>query len=168
MIKHSVLIAGLLLGFWGSVTQAADGRFDLLSTRPTSQPAASPAASSSTTERQPAVAAMPAESSPAPVAAQANDVPPPPTETVWVINRTDTALAQALRRWAKTAGYDLVWDAQKEAPAFPMRTTGTFRSALEQTMKDSVTFEYPLRACIYKNHVVRIIHRSELCKQIDE
>ncbi len=91
-------------------------------------------------------------------AAAAQTVSSPST---WKIASDDIRLATTLDRWAKQAGFKLIWDAQKHvllssADSF----TGTFEEALTRVLSSPAIrrSDYPLEACIYPNNppVVRI------------
>lgn len=85
------------------------------------------------------------------------------TQQRWEISRDESTLSMALRRWAKEAGYELVWSAPKELPGYPMVTTGTFPEALQRIMQDTRATSYPLRTCVYLNHVARVIQAAQSC-----
>ncbi|MGT2457761.1 TcpQ domain-containing protein [Cupriavidus basilensis] len=81
----------------------------------------------------------------------------------WAVTRDEITLSVPLRRWAKEAGYDLVWSAPKELPAYPLVTTGTFDEAMQRIMLDTKSTSYPMRTCIYLNNVVRIVQAAQSC-----
>ncbi|WP_404995444.1 TcpQ domain-containing protein [Cupriavidus pauculus] len=83
--------------------------------------------------------------------------------TVWEVRPEETMLATVLDRWSREAGYRFRWTAPKEHPAFPLTIHGTFEEALSRIMKDTRATRYPIRACIYLNRTVRIIHAADSC-----
>ncbi|WP_186296918.1 TcpQ domain-containing protein [Cupriavidus campinensis] len=90
--------------------------------------------------------------------------PPKPVE-IWRITAEDGTLADGLRKWVLKAGYEgLEWSAGREIRAYRLEQTGTFKEALWQVMYDTGTTNYRLRACIYKNGLVRIVTKNTLCK----
>jgi hypothetical protein len=98
---------------------------------------------------------------PPPVATRAVPAPATSSPSTWKISSDDIRLATTLDRWAKQAGFKLIWDAQKHvllssADSF----TGTFEEALTRVLSSPAIrrSDYPLEACIYPNNppVVRI------------
>lgn len=83
--------------------------------------------------------------------------------TAWEVRPEETMLATVLDRWSREAGYRFRWTAPKEHPAFPLTIHGTFEEALSRIMKDTRATRYPIRACIYLNRTVRIIHAADSC-----
>nr|WP_280971475.1 TcpQ domain-containing protein [Cupriavidus gilardii]WDE72712.1 hypothetical protein [Cupriavidus gilardii] len=104
-------------------------------------------------------------------AASEPTIPSPPAPSIsitkapslWEIRSDDTSLATVLDRWAREAGYRFRWTAPREQPAFPLAIRGSFEDALKQIMSDTRSTQYPLRACIYLNRTVRVIHASQSC-----
>lgn len=98
---------------------------------------------------------------PPPAATRAAAVQTVSSPSTWKIASDDIRLATTLDRWAKQAGFKLIWDAQKHvllssADSF----TGTFEEALTRVLSSPAIrrSDYPLEACIYPNNppVVRI------------
>jgi hypothetical protein len=95
------------------------------------------------------------------VAAEQRAVAAPIATPTWRVAADDIRLATTLDRWAKQAGYKLIWDAQKHvllssADSF----TGSFEDALTRVLSSPAIrrSDYPLEACIYPNipPVVRV------------
>jgi hypothetical protein len=101
----------------------------------------------------------PAAAEPPPVVVAARD-----QVREWKVMPGDRSLARALARWAKDAEYPVIWEADKELPAFNASYHGSFMAALEQLMVDSGNSAYPVHACAYDN-LVRVIHDSQACKR---
>ncbi|MGH8785734.1 MAG: TcpQ domain-containing protein [Cupriavidus necator] len=135
---------------------AALGSVDLVAKREASA-ATAPSAGSADIVVQPLIVAAP------------KGVAAPITITAapqrWEIRRDESTLAVALRRWAKDAGYELVWSAPKELAGYPMQTTGTFAEALHRIMLDTASTSYPLRTCLYLNNIARVIQAAQSCKR---
>jgi outer membrane protein OmpA-like peptidoglycan-associated protein len=73
------------------------------------------------------------------------------------IRPSDVDVAGALRRWARGAGYEVVWDLDWTAPI-----TGTahldassFKAAIEEVVSGLRAQGYPVRARSYPDHVIR-------------
>lgn len=82
------------------------------------------------------------------------------------INVEDETLYLALRRWAADAGYQLVWHAGKDFPAYRTRyEVLDFESAVERVMMDTESSSYPLHACAYPNKVMRVLHIAQSCER---
>jgi hypothetical protein len=137
---------------------------------PVSTPAAAPAAPSAEAPAAPGpvipAAAPAAATSAAPAAAPARlqiDVSKLARE--WRIVSDDTTISLTLVRWSSLAGYQTVWQAQKDLPAYEAIYKGSFEEAVEALMRDSRHSGYPLRACLYDNRVVRVLHTTQSCEQ---
>lgn len=83
----------------------------------------------------------------------------------WRIVSDDTTISTTLVRWSSLAGYQTVWQAQKDLPAYEAIYKGSFEDAVEALMRDSRHSGYPLRACLYDNRVVRVLHTTQSCEQ---
>lgn len=81
----------------------------------------------------------------------------------WRITPTDNTISAALTRWGSQAGYQVVWQAEKDLPAFGAVYSGGFEAVIESLMNDTVHSGYPLHACLYDNKVVRILHITQSC-----
>lgn len=83
---------------------------------------------------------------------------------VFEVKNEDESLSLALRRWAHEHRHRLIWDAGKD---FPVKET-TYQAAdliaaIEQVMNDTELSSFPLHACAYRNHVIRVLHISQPC-----
>ena len=74
----------------------------------------------------------------------------------------DMLLANALTRWGRIAGYEVMWNSPIEA-----RVTGAstvlapdFKGALGKTVQGLQQLGYPLRALVYSDRVVRIVNKE--------
>ena len=70
---------------------------------------------------------------------------------------TDGDIAGALRRWAASSGYDVVWDVDWKAPVTGRAhlEAGSFTEAVEQVVSGLRVQGYPVRARAYANRVIR-------------
>lgn len=93
--------------------------------------------------------------------------PPSPSRRVkFEIKLEDETLYLALRRWAAGAGYQLVWHAGKDFPAYrTVYEQDDFEGAVERVMHDTETSSYPLHACVYPNKVMRVLHVAQSCER---
>lgn len=78
--------------------------------------------------------------------------------TDWSFNRTDGTVHQALRRWSRQAGWQLVWEVDRDFPIDAEVTLrGNFLEALNQTMAALRDTDFPLQARVQADtRVVRI------------
>jgi hypothetical protein len=92
----------------------------------------------------------------------------PPINSGFMIRAEDETLSLAIRRWAGSTGYQLVWEAGKD---FPARETSynspDIISAIESVMNDTAHSNFPLHACVYENKVIRILQVSQGCRKIN-
>jgi hypothetical protein len=96
---------------------------------------------------------------PATVIAQADT---PKTAQTWEIVPTDKTLNAALARWARSAGWQLVWELPVDY-SVEARTTvpGTFEEAVGLVAKSMDTAEIPMKAIFYAgNKVLRIVAKG--------
>ena len=79
------------------------------------------------------------------------------TDNNWIIDVNDKRISVLLTRWAKQAGYQLVWDSKTD---FEIRAggniSGSFRAALNEVLKSLEDSSDPLKANWYKNNVIVI------------
>jgi hypothetical protein len=81
----------------------------------------------------------------------------------WSLLVEDRTLYQALGRWSAVAGWQLIWDADRDFPVESnVHLTQTFLGAIEivlETLKDT---DYPLQAAVNtETRVVRIIRHLD-------
>jgi len=102
---------------------------------------------------QPAYVAPPAQSMPP---AQA---PAASTQEPWQVNLTDQTMSILLRRWAAQAGWQLVWEAERDFlidSNFSLQ--GDFLTVLESVMRSVQRSDYPLQAVANsRTRVLRIV-----------
>lgn len=76
---------------------------------------------------------------------------------VWSYSASDKYISVTFARWAKQAGYQLVWKAEND---FEVQSSGSlnvgFKSAVNEVLKSFKNSENPLKAEWYKNNVVVI------------
>lgn len=87
-------------------------------------------------------------------------------EKAWDIRLTDKTIYGAMKRWSKTAGWQLMWDTEgNDFPVIAEATyNGEFDIAVGGVMASLQRSQFPLRACLYDNRAVRVIHKSKRCE----
>lgn len=88
------------------------------------------------------------------------------TVRTWRVQSEDIRLSTTLERWSKEAGYNLIWDAQKQVL---LSAKDSFDGTLEEALKRVLSSpairksEYPLEACFYPNQppVIRVTRMGE-------
>jgi len=87
-------------------------------------------------------------------------------EKAWDIRLTDKTIYGAMKRWSKTAGWQLMWDTEgNDFPVIAEATyNGEFDLAVAGVMASLQRSQFPLRACLYDNRAVRVIHKSKRCE----
>jgi hypothetical protein len=90
---------------------------------------------------------------------------PAPAEKAWDIRLADKTIFSAMKRWSKTAGWQLMWDTEgNDFPVIAEATyKGEFDAAVGGVMASLQRSQFPLRACLYDNRAVRVIHKSKRC-----
>lgn len=83
-------------------------------------------------------------------------------ESTWWLGLTDRRLSIVLQRWSAQAGWQLVWEAERDFPIeVQAELTGTFVEVLAELMNSLADTDYPLQAVMNpRNRVVRIRHRA--------
>jgi hypothetical protein len=80
----------------------------------------------------------------------------------WELTTEDRTLKNALSRWCRQAGWQLLWDLRVDY-ALSSRATlhGNFEEAVSRVMRDMSEAETPLHAVLYRgNKVLRIVARG--------
>lgn len=100
------------------------------------------------------------------VAGPISAVASPANIKTWRILSEDIRLSSTLDRWTKEAGYNLVWDAQKQVLLSAKDSfSGTLEEALQRVLSSPAIrkSDYPLEACFYPNQppVIRITRLGE-------
>jgi hypothetical protein len=117
---------------------------------------------------EPSKAQSPAITAGAEKSALAVAVQPVPVapEKAWDIRLADKTIFGAMKRWSKTAGWQLMWDT--EGNDFPVIAEATYKGefdvAVGGVMTSLQSSQFPLRACLYDNRAVRVIHKSKRCE----
>lgn len=129
---------------------------------PVSQTLASPAiASASKSIAAPAHAEPPAAVPTSAVSTQAGSfvVPEDEASRTWRLEVSDRTVKTALSRWAKEAGWQLVWEVPVDFGIDADATiTGTFDDALHAVVRALDKSDTPIQAILYKgNKVLRIV-----------
>jgi Toxin co-regulated pilus biosynthesis protein Q len=96
----------------------------------------------------------------------ATNAPKSISEQAWDIRSSDKTIYGAMKRWAKTAGWQLMWDTDgNDYPVIAEASyKGQFDVAVGGVMASLERSQYPLRACLYENRAVRIIHKTKRCE----
>ena len=79
-------------------------------------------------------------------------------KAVWSVRRTDGSVRRMLHRWAAGAGWQMIWEAQRD---FPVETdfqiNGSFHQAVSLVMESLATSDFPLQASLNSHlKIVRI------------
>lgn len=77
----------------------------------------------------------------------------------WTISVSDRYIRVTLKRWAKEAGYELVWDVNQdiEVDVDSVIRNKTFDEAFLEVMNSLAISDFPVEAVIYENRVIRIV-----------
>ena len=80
----------------------------------------------------------------------------------WQISTSDRRLSIVLQRWSALAGWQLVWEAERDFPVeVQVLLNGSFSEALLEVMNSLSDSDYPLKAVMNaKTRVLRVRHRS--------
>lgn len=81
----------------------------------------------------------------------------------WEYSINDKYISSTLNKWAKQAGYQLVWksDNDYEVQSTGVIVGGSFKAAVNDVLSSFRTLEHPLKAEWYKNKVVVISNFGE-------
>jgi hypothetical protein len=90
----------------------------------------------------------------------------------WAVRVSDARLDRALTRWAKKAGYNFKWDAEKHYLVSASSSFyGSFEEALNQVLSTPgiAKSDFPLESCIYGNspplvRITRLGDQTNQCK----
>jgi hypothetical protein len=82
---------------------------------------------------------------------------------IWRLHTTDRRLSMTLQRWSALAGWQLVWEAERDFPIEAnIELAGSFASALEAVMKSLADSDYPLQALMNtQTRVLRVRRQHE-------
>ncbi|KVN02770.1 toxin co-regulated pilus biosynthesis Q family protein [Burkholderia stagnalis] len=93
-------------------------------------------------------------------AAAARPVPAPVANLpTWDVRASDGTIRGVLSRWARTAGWQLVWDAPVDFSIDAQATLrGSFEDALQALVASLGRTSTPIQAILYQgNHVLRVV-----------
>lgn len=89
--------------------------------------------------------------------AVASPVAAVPVVTLWAVSPADKNVRRAITRWGKQAGYEVIWDVNKDITIEANATfAGSFEDATRSILESIADSEYPVEALLYENNVVRI------------
>lgn len=78
--------------------------------------------------------------------------------TEWELRKADANVGASLQRWARAAGFEVVWDTSIQAPivADSVVVAGDFKTALSKVFEGLQKAGYPLKARVFSDNVVRV------------
>ena len=81
----------------------------------------------------------------------------------WAILLSDKTLYRTLRRWAQEAGYQLMWQIDRDYPIeVGVEFKKGFREALEQVMAGVALTDYPIQAIVNPSaRVLRVVRHQD-------
>jgi hypothetical protein len=84
-----------------------------------------------------------------------------PTPT-WTVDADDRTLKNAMQRWARDAGWQLVWELKVDYPLNAHgEFSGTFEEAVEGVARSLERTDTPMKAIFYRgNHVLRVVAKG--------
>jgi hypothetical protein len=81
---------------------------------------------------------------------------------------SDLSYKQTITRWAKMAGWQVAWEAEKDFPGRLMADiSNDFEEAVQESVKAYKNTDYPLKACGYDNRVMRVVRYLGTGKECD-
>ncbi|KVM46662.1 pili assembly chaperone [Burkholderia ubonensis] len=106
-----------------------------------------------------AAAASGAQALPATAMATTAAAAPVPAASSWDVRASDGTIRGVLSRWARTAGWQLVWDAPVDFSVDAQATLrGSFEDALQALVASLGRTSTPIQAILYQgNHVLRVV-----------
>ncbi|PCE32388.1 toxin co-regulated pilus biosynthesis Q family protein [Burkholderia ubonensis] len=86
-------------------------------------------------------------------------IAPVPAASSWDVRASDGTIRGVLSRWARTAGWQLVWDAPVDFSIDAQATLrGSFEDALQALVASLGRTSTPIQAILYQgNHVLRVV-----------
>ena len=88
--------------------------------------------------------------------AEAAKAPANEPSLVWALLSQDKTLYHSLSRWAQTADWQLMWEAERDFPIqAQISVEGSFTVAIQMVMNSLASTDYPLQAVM--NHSTRVI-----------
>lgn len=81
----------------------------------------------------------------------------------WSLSTDDRRLSIVLQRWCALAGWQLVWEAERDFPIeVNVKIRGDFSTALEKVMKSLADSDYPLQGVVNaQTRVLRVRRQHE-------
>lgn len=78
--------------------------------------------------------------------------------TEWELRKADANVGTSLQRWARAAGFEVVWDTTIQAPivADSVVVAGDFKLAIAKVFEGLQKAGYPLKARVFSDNVVRV------------
>lgn len=75
----------------------------------------------------------------------------------WDLRRIDGTMSSAVKRWGRSAGYEVVWDTSVDAPITgeAVVAAADFKGAVSKVMEGLQKAGYPIKARVYSDNVVR-------------
>lgn len=96
--------------------------------------------------------------------------PTPPPTPIWKVSPVDRTIREALKSWAKTAGWSFEpehWAVNVDIPITAQASfSGDFKSATRQLIGTTELSATPLQPCFYSNRVVRVVPINEMCDRM--
>ncbi|MFJ3057603.1 toxin co-regulated pilus biosynthesis Q family protein [Herbaspirillum sp. NPDC087042] len=90
------------------------------------------------------------------IGVSATDQPPDPGVQQWQVRRADVSVRRMLQRWAREAGWQLVWDAPRDFPVdTELQLSGRIEQVVSAVVESLAITDYPVQARI--NSELRII-----------
>lgn len=82
----------------------------------------------------------------------------------WTTSPTDVNLRLLIGRWATSASWNSVWDADIDSPITGKdQITTDFKTAIRHVLSSTELGDSPLKPCFYTNNVVRVVRQSAKC-----
>ena len=80
---------------------------------------------------------------------------------LWVVRASDKTIRRTLNRWAKDAGYSVVWGVLQDISIDTDATfSGSFEDAVQSVLEAISASEFPVEAVVYDNKVIRIVKKA--------
>lgn len=96
--------------------------------------------------------------------------PLPPPTPIWKVSPADRTIREALKSWAKAAGWSFEpehWAVNVDIPITAQANfSGDFKNATRQLIGTTELSATPLQPCFYSNRVVRVVPINEMCDRM--
>ena len=97
--------------------------------------------------------------------------PAPPPTPIWKVSPADRTIREALKSWAKVAGWSFEpehWAVNVDIPITAQANfSGDFKNATRQLIGTTELSSTPLQPCFYSNRVVRVVPINEMCDRMN-